>query len=891
MRKMLVCLAVSCCLGLDVAAGAAKPVDLKSLPVNEWVKLPVRARMRGYEYTQLVYAPSRGRLFHWGAIRRIYRVPNVFRNDVRAFDANAGGWVSDYPSDKSPKDAAAKGRPGMGVVVNGICYDSRRKRVMTSTWAYDTAARTWHDLKAKTILYGREYAGAPPVGGAGMCYDPVNDEVVMFPHYGNGTGPVNTDQLDVDGRISNHLGTLRFSFKDNTWRRVGHTFGSDEVRAARKAVLGLAKSASTAFDRIWALRRRPDKAGAAAVADKLDAVAADIKRLEAGKWAEHEQTESAPGLSWVRDRLRKAAASVRSGKMTKALDWGASALRVLEFDLEVRYRVEPPPRCAAPMVYHPKRQAIIMFGGHNGRVRVDLVPPHHLGGRPGALNDTWLYDCKTRGWREIRCSRRPPKDVWPRMIYDPKSGLVLLAQWTEPGRSTPAKFTLWSLDAAKGEWSRRLEQKWPWPITVRRCYASRTQLAGVGLDEQRGLLVMTQNFRKGTDVTQHTWVMKLDVSKLPAAPAPEWKPGPPEAPQAIPADDPKWVKTLRDLPANTWKYTRAHRLRRDWGNVGCDPVRGWIAYFGGGHSTYQVNDVAIYQPGANKWSFAAGDHNDFIPPTGWGGAYMGFRGGKWAHHQRNQYQLIDGRMYTSVGGGGLAATGTSRGYIKGMAWWYDIDRGGVWRMKRVAMHVAKDAGKLHYPPNYGSPHMADPSGKLVSLQLMVGYRYDRNVRKCNFASYDIYRNKLAVVTVPKPWPGIVGESRPWCLLPDKQQIFYFEWRQPRKKDQKVTPKNWMYDIKTNRFTELKPKRIPAGRCEIVVYLEGHNAIFATVSGKPWVYSCERNAWAELPVKGDRPYFNGPYGQVDYVKRHGVLVNVPGQTVVMRPDLSRIKWGK
>jgi len=97
-------------------------------------------------------------------------------------------------------------------------------------------------------------------------------------------------------------------------------------------------------------------------------------------------------------------------------------------------------------------------------------------------------------------------------------------------------------------------------------------------------------------------------------------------------------------------------------------VRGHVYYFGGGHSTYQVTDVAIYSVGANKWSFAAGDHNDFLPPTSWAGCAMGFRGGKWAHHQRNQYVALDGRMFVSVSD----------------PWFYDLDRGGVWRQRKLS---------------------------------------------------------------------------------------------------------------------------------------------------------------------------------------------------------------
>ena len=68
------------------------------LPLNQWVELPVKTRLRSYEFAEPVYVPSRGQLLHWGAIRPIYRVPTAWRNEVRAFDAEAGAMVTYDPN-------------------------------------------------------------------------------------------------------------------------------------------------------------------------------------------------------------------------------------------------------------------------------------------------------------------------------------------------------------------------------------------------------------------------------------------------------------------------------------------------------------------------------------------------------------------------------------------------------------------------------------------------------------------------------------------------------------------------------------------------------------------------------------------------------------------------
>ena len=76
-------------------------------------------------------------------------------------------------------------RPAM--VVHGGVWDSKRHKLvytMAELMAvYDPAARRWETLPAKTILDEQELAGAPAVYGVGAYYDPVNDEIVLFPHF------------------------------------------------------------------------------------------------------------------------------------------------------------------------------------------------------------------------------------------------------------------------------------------------------------------------------------------------------------------------------------------------------------------------------------------------------------------------------------------------------------------------------------------------------------------------------------------------------------------------------------------------------------------------------------------------------------------------------------
>ncbi len=849
--RMIAAVVAACCW---VAAPKAQAADVDRLPANQWAKLPARQSLRGYEYGRPVFVPPRGQLLHWGVTRRIYQVPHVARNDVRALDLARGAWSSDYASSEDLKGApdihntgegvyymgsgalGEDGKPLPAAVGHAIAYDARRKQVVAVLKgllaAYDPERTTWRDLGAKTVIDGEEYSGGPPVYAAGICVDPVNDEIIMFPHFSGAGDPKNRDLMNVTGEVSGHLGTLRFRHADNTWRRVGHTFGCEEVRARRKQVLDDLGRLSAAIDEAYAARR-----------------GADPQRT--------------------------------------------ARLRQLRAELDGPLRVEPPARCAAPMVYDPQNQVIVLFGGHSGLVRSDCHRQVHLGDRPGALDDTWLYDVKTRQWRELKTDRRPPRTRIPNLFWHEPSRSMLLVTFERGDRrkEVPARSTLWTLDLGAGQWLWRGEQTFPAELACERTYAARTPVYSVGLDHERDVLVLVQNARDDKVIRQETFAMRLDLAALPSKPAPAREPEPPIAPQELPPDDPAWVARLKSLPANTWVAAEPRpygATRRDWGNVGVDPVRGHVYYFGGGHSTYQVNDVAIYAVGANRWVHAAGDHNDFVPPVGWGGITMGFRGGRHAHHQRNEYQALDGRMYVDVGGR-ERTDGKPDDRRLGLAWFYDVDRGGVWRQKRVKLKLREGVERP-----FGRPHMPDPSGRLVALELVPPYKYADEIAEAYFCSYDVYANELTVKKIPPPWPGRVGESRGFCLLPDRQQVFFYEYRRPaggRPERQRF----WRYDIASNRFTELKPRRRPSmGVCTVVAYLQGHDALLAVVrraerTFEQWVYSLEHNSWVELPLVGEKPELVGPYGQMAYVARYGVVVSVPKTTTILRPDLEALKW--
>jgi hypothetical protein len=345
------------------------------------------------------------------------------------------------------------------------------------------------------------------------------------------------------------------------------------------------------------------------------------------------------------------------------------------------------------------------------------------------------------------------------------------------------------------------------------------------------------------------------------------------------------------LPANQWVHVKPPNdgPTRDWGIAACDPVRGHVYYFGGGHSTYQVNDVAIYAPGVNRWFYAAGDHNDWVPPAGWDGSNPGLRGGRNAGHQRNSYVALDGRMYSGTGGESRrwGAESAKKDYPR-YSWFYDVDRGGVWR--QLPVDVRKGEGVAGV---WGGTHLATPDGRVLGFGgALEPYDGRFSPGEIYFAALDTFRNLLTVQKVA-PGPNCdPNEDRPFCFLADRNQIFFYECAMENKAVKRQG--TWVYDVKSNTFIDLKPRRQPPADPQTVEYLVGQDAVFAVIrGGSQWIYSFKGNTWAPLPMESDGKLgFASPYAQTVYAAKYGVLVNLgyaSGGTAVMRPDVSRVTW--
>ncbi|MEX0701519.1 MAG: kelch repeat-containing protein [Planctomycetales bacterium] len=883
MKQLLVTLAAASIFTAIAFRADSAEEEAPQLPLHEWAAVP--GDSRGYVLSLPVYVSSRGQVLHWGQ-----PIGRERHNAVLAFDAASGMWTPDSPSapanelDKEESGFASNGAPRPFAVSNGACFIPKRNEIIFGgTLAYHVETRKWRDLKPTWILGGKAYRDVRPVTALSYCYDPAGDRLIAFPHHGilgtfetvDQVGGPEMARLPGGHRVLGHYGTLVYDFKDNTWRQIGDELGEEPVRDARRTLMAVAEKIGRASDAAHSLRRKRDVA-------MPDSIVTDLREAVRALPAVDLPSETAQRIAAIRKLLEEGATAAAAGGWDAVVDACGKALWSLDSTLDAPLSVEPPARTGTQMIYVPSRRVVVMFGGQTGIARYDLHPPRGNGDQPGALSDTWIFDCEMNQWRDVSKSRRPPETVWPRTVYDPASGRVLLVR----------RDAIWGFDLEREEWSLLLEPKWPGDVARFSTYAFSNTIEEVALDEKRGTLMLLQpdqrqSGRRVGGNAQQTFRMRLDLAR--AEPRPiesEWRAPPPIAPHEVPEDDPAIVAKLKELPANVWVDSGADPTppNKGYTNAACDPVRGHVYFFGGGHGDYQINDVAIYSPGANRWAFAPGDNNDWIPPSGWDGWCMGLRGGANAGHQRNYYCALDGRMYKGVG------TCTARWPWKGadrddtprFAYFYDVDRRGVWRTQPVA-RVDRDS---EAPGIYGWPHMATPDGRVVGFGGRMEPYNGRFSDHVNFFSYDIHTRELTLRSVPKPYPSATTECRPFCFLPDKGEqgsVFVLEPGE--------VCRSWLYDIAANEFRRLNPANEPSAAKQLTVeYLLGQNAVFALVERKQWVYSFARNQWAELPVRsnGREVRFAGPYAQCVYSAKYGVLVNLPA-TQLMRPDVEAIEW--
>jgi len=497
----VLCAVLVCCAagGLCRAQDSAPAVrDFSALPANTWTPIDREDGAGGKAFARVIYAESVDRLYLWGIGGKMPDRSRYLRYELESLRPTAPGWRPAFPAavagrwtaegyppfriygqmgTDGPRLRAVGGyaatnwirwhefdgvvRPSPIHTFHQACWDAQRKRIVyfsdDTTFALDPATNTWTNLKPST-----HPACCRTLAWASMCYDPINDEMLLF---GGGLA------TNAEGGAPTWL----YDCRNNTWYR--------------------------------------------------------------------------PEL-----------------------------------------KLQPPLRCVAPIVYEPKNQVMVLFGGYD---------------QAAALNDTWVYHCRTRRWERRTPDPSPPPMFAPAAAAVPGAGKILVcgANALTADRfhsATRADRETWVYDPAKDTWTpaggnlRLLGYEW---------------LTAAGAP-RHGVV-----FLVAFGPERRTYAFRYDASgpaeKRPgAAPGsvawkyPRQKQSLESAPKADPAGH---AKFLAALPPNRFVDAAppGTLVSKTWSTAVIDTDRSEVIYTGGGHSGYSGNDVAHYDVAANRWSLDA----------------------------------------------------------------------------------------------------------------------------------------------------------------------------------------------------------------------------------------------------------------------------------------------
>lgn len=196
--------------------------QVAKLPANQCVLVHKEDNSGGKMFSKAIWAENVSRLYLWGTGGR-QPARNVYlRYELEAFDPTQPDWVPAFPQskkdqwsaenyppfriygqsgpdglnwDEGPRLQVVSGyhstnrirwwdfdgvwRPSPIHTFNMGCWDSKRNRTLYYsdgvTFALDPKTNTWTDLKAKN-----HPTTCQSVAWASLCYDPVNDQVLLF---------------------------------------------------------------------------------------------------------------------------------------------------------------------------------------------------------------------------------------------------------------------------------------------------------------------------------------------------------------------------------------------------------------------------------------------------------------------------------------------------------------------------------------------------------------------------------------------------------------------------------------------------------------------------------------------------------------------------------------
>lgn len=654
--------------------------------------------------------------------------------------------------------------------------------------------------------------GTPPCKWGACVKDELNDEWLWF----GGTGG-----QSATGAL------LTWRLKGGSWQRAEYPTPKDgaevqglasEARALYAAVANRCYQAETS--KAAAIKLDELAKSLAAKAGALKPVAARNQKLAAGAAqllaALEGKLAGKPGADAVGEAREAWLTLVRLG-------WALNA--------------EPAPRNYPNMAYDAETKRIVLFGGE---------------GEHGAMNDTWVYDCKTRAWTEALPALAPSQRCGHGMAA--AKGKAYIAGGFEPfgsmsycaGLWARLPVDVWEFDLAANTW-RMLSKSdgKALPTGMQPPYELKLDAEGRKLAWKGDILSYGQ--KKG-EVTGAIELPGNDAGTSQAGVAPgvlkvrsvgfdpAWY-------EKVPAADAgAFSATLKGLPPNKWVNVKppVQHVNRDWGTTVLDLDRDQLLHWAGGHSSHCGTDVAHFSLALNRWHILYTPELPFEYTYSNDGAPVPPLTQKpWGPHSYLSYA------------------------------WDEVTGKMIWAGRHGASNLTNPMGLWTYDPET--------------------YMWSAEPWKIEGGTFDVERHKTCMVRTPKGivvWAdkrgGSGGETGLW--LADVAARVFKPLAATDKKDNTTLPhtafgdrhgiaydskrdralifhfgikdkhKIWACDLKTKAVTVLEPKNaanFPAdvGMGREATYLPDDDLILVPTSGKPQrtlVYDCAENAWLELP---------------------------------------------
>ncbi len=531
-------------------------------------------------------------------------------------------------------------------------------------------------------------------------------------------------------------------------------------------------------------------------------------------------------------------------------------------------KVQPPPRMATRLVTDTRNQVLVVFGGD---------------GQTHYLADTWIFDLKTRAWRETKATGGPAPRAGHFTVYDPETGLALIGG----GYNRKDLADMWAYDAAADRWA-RIGGEAPTGFYLTADIAPEKQLLVLVTNTKKPGDRMTCNVlfpvrttyayriaKEGLFISGEPTARQTAMPKLPPEAARPGSPGP----------------RLDGIPVNQWvllsEPARAAPTRT-WGSATFDIARGQILYWGGGHCGYEGSDVDAYDVATHTWipEPAPPSYPERLWNHGVRLAGVTFSGEPWTDHGRKIYaydpvgdrmimarsiRLTSGyepawlRSYpskTNVAPDALVSQPSS--YAKYVTWTYDL------KAKQWAVLGPAPAGLdtlVTTPLGVMGVNVNWP-GRLND----AGYQlpWSASKRPEDNAIFLLRNSRWERLSTPGPSPQNLYELTTLAWDSKRNQVILHGAGEKRNE-------LWTFDPKTRRWENRRPRVAsgaePPACSREAVYLPGQDVLLTYGAGM-WTYSPTANAW-QKPGVPDPPQRSGQNRAMVYDAKRNVILLVLG----------------